>query len=84
MLQGNDVAKRLQADDKAGKVPKPLYNHYTVITEEGHHHYKQVANATFFPETAAIVSCFDRWVAGAVPTCVHVHICTQHNSMTIT
>lgn len=63
-MQGNELAKRLQADDKAGKVPKPLYNHYTVITSDESHNYSQVANATFFPEIAAIVTRFDDWIAG--------------------
>ncbi|KAK9831583.1 hypothetical protein WJX74_001220 [Apatococcus lobatus] len=62
-MQGNDLAKRLQADDKAGKVPKPLYNHYTAITSDDGHNYSQVANATFFEEIAAIVTCFDSWIS---------------------
>ena len=68
--QGNDLAKRLQADDKAGKVPKALYNHYTVITlKDGD--YSQAANVSFFPEITAIIKCFDEWIPGEspVPSC---------------
>ena len=66
MMQGNDLARQLQADDKAGKVPKALYNHYTVITLNDHDEYSQVANASFFPEIATIVQCFDEWITGVL------------------
>ena len=65
-LQGNETAKRLAEDDKAEKVPKELYNHYTVILfETSTQTYRHVANATFFKEeVSAIVAAFDRWIAG--------------------
>ena len=54
----------MEREDKEGKVPKELYNHYTVITyAEGT--YGQVANASYFKEAvSAIVAAFDRWIAG--------------------
>ncbi len=64
LLQGNDLARRLQADDKAGTVPKALYNHYTVIMSDEKNGYSQVANVSFFAEIAEIISCFDAWIAG--------------------
>lgn len=65
-MQGNNTAIRLAKDDKEGKVPKELYNHYTVILfDEASQKYSQIANASYFKdEVSAIVSAFDRWIAG--------------------
>lgn len=65
--QGNDTAMRLAKEDKEGSVPKELYNHYTVILyDETTQKYGQVANASYYKEeVSAIVSAFDRWIAGA-------------------
>lgn len=65
--QGNATATKLAKDDKEGNVAKELYNHYTVILfDEATQQYSQVANASYFKEeTSAIVSAFDRWIAGA-------------------
>ena len=64
-LQGNETAKRLEREDKEGKVPRELYNHYTVIVVDETGTYGQVANASYFKETiTAIVAAFDRWIAG--------------------
>lgn len=63
---------RLAKDDKAGQVPKELYNHYTVILfDETTGKYSHVSNASFFKEeVSAIVAAFDRWIAG-----VHLQGC---------
>ncbi len=63
-VQGNETAMQLEKDDKEGKVPKEMYNNYTVISySEGE--YSQVAYATYFKEEIAeIVSLFDAWIAG--------------------
>ena len=70
LLKGNATATRLAKEDKEGKVPKELYNHYTVIVfDEATQQYSQVANASYFKEeVSAIISAFDRWIAGKL-TC---------------
>lgn len=63
-VQGNATAEQLEKDDKAGKVPKELFNNYTVITYSNGE-YSQAAYATYFKEEiAAIVTLFDAWIAG--------------------
>lgn len=66
MVQGNETARRLAEDDKQGKVPTELYNHYTVIqyqAETGE--YTHIANAVYFQqEIAAIVSALADWISG--------------------
>ena len=63
-MQGNETAEQLKKDEKAGKVPKELFNNYTVISySDGE--YSQVAYATYFKEEIAeIVRLFDAWIAG--------------------
>ena len=66
-MQGNETAKQLEKDDKAGKVPKELFNNYTVISYSNGE-YSQVAYATYFKEEIAqIVSLFDAWIVGTLP-----------------
>ncbi len=69
--QGNDTAKRLAADDRAGAVPKELYSHYTIISSDASGGYSQAAYAEYFPEEiGAIVAIFDDWIAGkSLPLC---------------
>ena len=42
-VQGNEVAHALEADDKAGAVPKELFNHYTIITRDDAGAYTQAS-----------------------------------------
>ena len=42
-VQGNEVARALEADDKAGAVPKELFNHYTIITRDDAGAYTQAS-----------------------------------------
>ena len=77
-MQGNETAKQLEKDDKEGKVPKELYNNYTVISYSNGE-YSQVAYATYFKEEIAeIVSLFDAWIAG-----VHLALSAPSACMTI-
>ncbi|BDA45526.1 hypothetical protein COCOBI_07-3130 [Coccomyxa sp. Obi] len=63
-VQGNATAKRLAQDDKEGKVPKAMYNHYTIISMTPDGEYTQASYATYFPaEISSIVSIFDEWIA---------------------
>ncbi|CAL8470879.1 g10421 [Coccomyxa elongata] len=63
-VQGNATAKRLAQDDKEGKVPKAMYNHYTIISMTSDGEYTQASYATYFPaEIGSIVSIFDEWIA---------------------
>ena len=63
--QGNETARRLAADDKAGAVPKELFSHYTIISMDADGGYSQAAYAEYFPvEMGAIVAIFDEWIAG--------------------
>lgn len=76
-MQGNETATQLEKDDKEGKVPKELYNNYTVISYSNGE-YSQVAYATYFKEEIAeIVSLFDAWIAG-------VHLALSATSACIT
>ena len=72
-LQGDELAKQLAADDQAGKLPRELYNHYTIITKGkgGEAKYSQVAYASYFPqEIGGILAVFDKWLAGTgTPSC---------------
>ena len=66
--QGNETAKRLAKDDKEGRVPKELFNHYTIISTDAAGNYTQAAYAAAFPrEIGAILDVFDKWVAGKRP-----------------
>lgn len=81
LWQGNETAKRLADDDKAGKLPKELYNHYTVIlSDAASGEYSQIANSSFFKEeVSAILAAFDRWIAGRpLCSCVHSSTCGSH------
>ena len=65
--QGNETAKRLAKDDKEGKVPSELFNHYTISSWDAGG-YTQAAYAQAFPqEISAILDVFDKWVAGKRP-----------------
>ncbi|EIE20277.1 hypothetical protein COCSUDRAFT_67562 [Coccomyxa subellipsoidea C-169] len=63
-VQGNATAKQLAQDDKEGKVPKELFNHYTIISTSPDGQYTQAPYAAAFPaEIGKIVSIFDEWIA---------------------
>lgn len=68
--KGTATAKQLEEDDKAGTLPKELYNHYTVISRDPETGvYSQVANAVYYRnEFSDIVAAFDRWIAGPHPS----------------
>ena len=62
--QGNKTAEQLEKDDKAGRVPKELFNNYTIVSYSNGE-YSQVAYADYFKdEIAEIVGLFDSWIAG--------------------
>ena len=66
LTQGNKLAHQLKQEDSEGKLPKDLYNHYTIICQDTKG-YTQQAYATYFPnEIGEIEGLFDRWVAGVL------------------
>ena len=76
-MQGNATAEQLEKDDKAGTVPKELYNNYTVITYSNGE-YSQAAYATYFKdEIADIVGLFDRWISGTGPSQWPLQSCSR-------
>lgn len=79
-LQGNETAKRLAQDDKEGKVPKAMYNHYTIITADADGQYTQTAYAEYFKdEINLILTIFDRWIGGKA--CCILHFNSQAQSL---
>ena len=77
IVQGNATAEQLEKDDKAGTVPKELYNNYTVITYSNGE-YSQAAYATYFKdEIADIVGLFDRWISGTGPSQWPLQSCSR-------
>ena len=48
-LQGDKLAEQLKQQDAKGKLPKDLYNHYTIIGRDDKG-YTQAAYATYFPD----------------------------------
>lgn len=83
-MQGNATAEQLEKDDKAGRVPKELFNNYTVITYSNGE-YSQAAYATYFKEEiAAIVGLFDAWIAGMSISHGHFGLVAQCHVLCLT
>ncbi|KAL4420317.1 hypothetical protein ABPG77_010222 [Micractinium sp. CCAP 211/92] len=64
---GNALAAELAEADKEGRLPRELYNHYTIITKARHlftgDGYGHVAYAEAFPqEVGAILVELDNWI----------------------